>query len=53
MNSTLLLPYLVLAATLVRALLVKAEVAAPCCGRCGLPRERRTLGDRICGCSRA
>jgi hypothetical protein len=49
-STTFALPYLVLAATLLKALLVQAEVAAPSCGRCGLPRERRALGDRICGC---
>jgi hypothetical protein len=52
MSSSLALPYLVLAATLVRALLVKAQIVPVSCDRCGLPRERRVLGDRICGCQR-
>lgn len=50
MSSYVLLPYLILAATFGRALLVAAQLAPESCGRCGLPRERRELGDRICGC---
>ena len=50
MSSSVLLPYLVLAASLMRALAVKAHVAAPSCGRCGYPLERRTLGETICSC---
>jgi hypothetical protein len=53
MTSSLLLPYLVLGVTLVRALLVKANIVPPCCGRCGLPLERRELGGRICSCARS
>jgi hypothetical protein len=50
MSSSILLPYLVLAAALMRALAVKTHVAAPSCGRCGHPLERRALGDQICRC---
>jgi len=49
-TSSLLLSYLVFAAVLGRALLVKAHHAAPSCGRCGLPLERKELGERVCGC---
>jgi hypothetical protein len=35
---------------LVRALLVRARVLAPTCGRCGLKLERSTLGERVCRC---
>ncbi|HVM16651.1 MAG TPA: hypothetical protein VM290_03630 [Gaiellaceae bacterium] len=58
MNSYVLLPYLICAATLGRALLVAAKVAPapessdPSCTRCRLPLERRALGERICGCDR-
>jgi len=58
MTSYVLLPYLICAATLGRALLVAAKLApAPdsnenSCTHCGLPFERRALGERICGCER-
>ena len=50
MSSSLLLPYLVLAATLVRALVNRTSLAAPSCARCGLGVERKHLGERICSC---
>lgn len=50
MSSTILLPYLVLAAAMLRALAVKAHLAAPSCARCGHPKERRALGEAICRC---
>jgi hypothetical protein len=50
-SSSFVLPYLVLAATLMRALAVKSQFAAPSCGRCGRPLERRYLGEQICRCS--
>lgn len=55
MNSYLLLTYLVMAATLGRALLVAAKLAPsteprPKCRRCQLPLERRALGEQVCGC---
>ena len=52
MNSTLLLPFLVLAATLMRSLLVSLAVAPALCARCGLAFERSHLGERICSCGR-
>jgi hypothetical protein len=42
--------YVFLWATLMRALLVKAQILPPTCGRCGLGLERRRLGESICGC---
>jgi hypothetical protein len=50
-SSTLVFPYLVLCATLVRALLVKAQIVPRSCGRCALPLERQELGGRVCRCS--
>lgn len=50
MSLTLLALYSTLAATLVRAVLVKAQRLSPSCGACGLPLERRELGERICNC---
>jgi hypothetical protein len=38
--------------TLMRALLVRARVLPPTCGRCGLRFERRVLGERVCTCGR-
>ena len=52
MDPTLLLMELIVAATLARALLVHAKVLSPMCARCGDPLERRTLGEKICSCSR-
>jgi hypothetical protein len=49
-SSTLLLLYLVLCVTLLRALLVKAQIVPRCCGRCGLPLERQELGGLRCRC---
>jgi uncharacterized Zn finger protein (UPF0148 family) len=37
-------------ATLMRALLVRARMLPPTCARCGLPFERRALGERVCRC---
>jgi hypothetical protein len=51
MQSWLLLPYLALTLSLVRSLLVAAKVLPPQCHRCGLQRERRELGERVCACS--
>jgi hypothetical protein len=50
MTTQLLLPYMVLWATLMRALLVRARIAPPLCGRCGLKLERSELGESICRC---
>lgn len=53
MPGWLVLPYLVAFATLARALLVSAKVLPPSCAQCGLPLERKRLGERICSCGRA
>jgi hypothetical protein len=44
--------YLAFWAALMRALLVRAAVLPPTCGRCGLRLERRRLGETICSCGR-
>jgi len=51
MSGPFLLGYGLFWATLMRALLVKARVLPPTCARCGLPFERRALGERVCRCS--
>jgi hypothetical protein len=48
MSTQLLVPYMVLWAALMRALLVQARIAPPICGRCGLKLERASLGETIC-----
>ena len=53
MPSFLILVYFVLWATLIRALVVRAKLASTDCSRCGFPRERRELGERVCSCHRA
>ncbi|MEP6812674.1 MAG: hypothetical protein ABI990_06780 [Actinomycetota bacterium] len=50
MSGQLVVLYLFLWATLMRALLVKAQVLPPTCARCGLAYERRTLGETVCHC---
>lgn len=52
MTLTLLAVYIALAASLMRAVLVKLQIAPPLCGHCGRVRERRELGESICRCSR-
>jgi hypothetical protein len=42
--------YLFLWATLMRALLVKAQVLPATCARCGRRFERRVLGEPVCRC---
>ena len=44
--------YLMFWISLMRALLVRAEVVAPMCARCGLKYERESLGARVCRCNR-
>lgn len=51
MSGQLLLPYMVLWASLMRALLVRARIAPQLCARCGLKLERSELGETICSCS--
>ena len=53
MTLTILAIYSALAVSLTRAVLVKLQVVAPLCAACGLPRERRTMGEQICCCGRA
>ena len=36
--------------TLMRAMLVRANLLPASCGRCGLQVERRELGERVCRC---
>jgi hypothetical protein len=50
MSGPILILYVLLAATLMRALLVKARILPPTCARCGLIYERRRLGERVCTC---
>ena len=50
MSAQLLVPYMVLWAALMRALLVRAQIAPPLCARCGLKLERSSLGESICRC---
>jgi hypothetical protein len=38
-------------ASLMRALFVRAQILPGTCGRCGLPSERRGLGQPVCRCS--
>ena len=52
MGFGLMVVYLVLAATLVRALALKLRLGTPTCARCGRPFERRTLGEPVCHCKR-
>jgi hypothetical protein len=49
-TGQLLVPYSVLWAALMRALLVRAQIAPPLCARCGMKLERSALGERICSC---
>jgi hypothetical protein len=51
MHAALIAGYLGFGAVLMRALLVRAHLAPPTCARCGLPLERRHLGDPVCRCS--
>jgi hypothetical protein len=50
MTGPFVVSYVLLWATLMRALLVRARILPPTCGRCGLPFERRVLGERVCAC---
>ena len=51
-TAQLILPYFVLWATLMKALLVKANLVPASCGRCGRKFERRELGEPVCSCAR-
>jgi hypothetical protein len=50
MSLTLLAVYCAFAASLMRAVLVKLQIVAPVCTACGMPRERRIMGEQICSC---
>jgi hypothetical protein len=50
MSGSFLIAYVLLWATLMRALLVQARIAPPLCARCGLKLERSALGESICRC---
>jgi hypothetical protein len=50
MTTQMLVPYAVLWAALMRALLVQAQIAPPLCARCGMRLERSALGEPICSC---
>jgi hypothetical protein len=50
MRSEFVVPYMVLWAALMRALLVRARIAPALCARCGLKMERSSLGETICRC---
>ncbi len=50
MSGQLLVLYLFLWATLMRALLVKVRVLPATCARCGLAYERQRLGESVCHC---
>ena len=52
MTAAMILPYFVLWATLMKALLVKANIVPPSCARCGHKFERRELGEPVCSCRR-
>jgi hypothetical protein len=52
MSLSLLALYCVLAVILTRAVLDRLRpYETPCCTECGLPRERRELGETICACA--
>jgi hypothetical protein len=50
-TGSMILPYFVLWATLMKALLVKANIVPPSCARCGRTFERRDLGEPVCRCA--
>ena len=50
MSGPLLILYVLLWATLMRALLVKARLLPATCARCGRLFERRALGQPVCTC---
>jgi len=50
MSGPFVIGYVLLWATLMRALLVRARVLPPTCARCGRRYERRALGEQVCTC---
>jgi hypothetical protein len=51
-DPALAISYFVLWAAMMRALLVRAQILPATCNRCGLPYERRELGENVCSCAR-
>lgn len=51
MSSLFAALFLIVTATLTRALLVQARLVPPTCAGCGLPFERQRVGDPCCRCS--
>jgi hypothetical protein len=51
-DPALVIPYIVLWTAMMRALLVRADILPPTCGRCGQRFERRDLGEPVCSCDR-
>jgi hypothetical protein len=51
MELTIILMELIFAATLMRSLLVAANVLPPTCANCGQQLERRELGEPVCRCA--
>ncbi len=49
-DPALAIPYLVLWAAMMRALLVRAQILPATCARCGRRYERRDLGEPVCSC---
>jgi hypothetical protein len=43
--------YVALWLAMMRALLVRAQVLPPTCGRCGRRLERQNLGEAVCSCN--
>jgi hypothetical protein len=52
-DPALAVPYIVLWAAMMRALLVRAEILPATCARCGRRYERSSMGESICACERA
>jgi len=53
MQAPLVAGFVLFWASLMRALFVKAQILPGTCGRCGLPSERRGLGQPVCHCHSA
>ena len=50
MTTPLLIAYGFLSLTLLKPLLVRAQMIQASCARCGKPYERRELGQPVCNC---
>jgi hypothetical protein len=51
-DPALVIPFFVLWAAMMRALLVRADILPPTSARCGRRYERRDLGEPVCSCKR-